>query len=587
MMASIQKSSPWAGMITWLVWGAAPQPFALAAEHHTNTFRKCMGDSDSNGKLGSSLGIDGKIPAVLPSSTRQLIRQRVLGLPSKGCVDPQPLTCDKLEIPPIDGFNVIVTESNEVRDYVLPTDPTSKFDFCNFTLALNHHGADDVVFVSIWLPSEDTWNGRFLATGGGGLAAGTFASALAGPVSKGFAAGSTDAGLTLNHTIDANSGQWALRASGSINEPLIENFATRSIHEMALIGKEAVKAFYGTKPHHSYYSGCSQGGRQGYFAAQYDPYDFDGVLANAPAINTPQLSPADFWPSVVMGNIAAPPQCVFLEYQKAIIAECDPQDGAKDGLISAPEKCQFDTSQLIGQSINCTDTGGPVVITEDFAEVIAKTLEGSRTTTGNFLWYGNPPGAPFTGLANTKTVDGVTVPVPFAAAEAWMRYFVAQDPDLDTASLTSAEFEDIFNESVAKYTKPFGSDDFDLTEFKQAGGKLLTWHGMGDPLITHLGTTLFWDRLQERLGGVESLKSFYRLFLAPGAGHCGGGYGPVPVEPLSVLVDWVETGKAPDTLFAVTTQSGTNTTRNLCPYPHSIKYKGSGDVKDAMSFTCE
>ncbi|KAK1676396.1 feruloyl esterase [Colletotrichum godetiae] len=516
-----------------------------------------------------------------------VLGQRVFGLHNKDCGSSQPLVCNKLEIPPIDGLDVIYVERNEVHNYALPTQPASKFDFCNFTLTLNHNGADDVVYVSIWLPLEDAWNGRFLATGGGGLAAGTFASALAGPVSKGFAAGSTDAGLTLNHTIDANSGQWALRADGSINEPLMENFATRSIHEMALIGKEAVKAFYGTGAHHSYYSGCSQGGRQGYFAAQYSPHDFDGILANAPAINTPQLSPADFWPSVVMGNIAAPPQCVFSEFQKAIISECDSQDGAEDGLISAPEKCQFDTSQLVGQNLNCTDTGEPVVITEDFAEVVAKILEGSRTTSGNYLWYGNPPGAPFMGLADTKTVDGVTVPVPFAAAEAWMRYFVSQDPDLDTASLTFAEFENIFNESVAKYTKPFGSDDPDLTEFKQAGGKLLTWHGMGDPLITHLGTILFWDRLQEKMGGSRSLESFYRLFLAPGAGHCGGGYGPVPLEPLSVLVDWVEIGKVPDTLFAITTQDGVNTTRNLCPHPQYIKYKGTGDLKNAASFGCE
>ncbi|KZL84626.1 feruloyl esterase b, partial [Colletotrichum incanum] len=44
---------------------------------------------------------------------------------------------------------------------------------------------------------------------------------------------------------------------------------------MGLIGKAAVKAFYGTNAHHSYFSGCSQGGRQGYFSAQYDPGDFD------------------------------------------------------------------------------------------------------------------------------------------------------------------------------------------------------------------------------------------------------------------------------------------------------------------------
>ncbi|KAL0935611.1 feruloyl esterase b [Colletotrichum truncatum] len=513
-----------------------------------------------------------------------LLGQTVLGVPTcKPPIKPQ-VACKDLSLPKFDGFETKSAQGIEVRNYTSPFNP-SGFNFCNFTLVLGHHDADDVVFVSIWLPL-DNWNARFLATGGGGLAAGTFASAMTDPVSKGYAAGSTDAGLTLNNTIDPNSGKWALNQDGSINTALIENFSTRSIHEMAIIGKAAVKQFYGTDPRHSYYSGCSQGGRQGYFAAQYNPDDFDGILANAPAINTPQVSPGDFWPSVVMGNIVAPPQCIFRTYQQAIIAECDPLDGAVDGLISAPEKCNFDTTKLIGEEVDCSDTDGVVSITEKYAEVVAKTVEGAKTTSGDFLWYGNPPGAPFDGLANTWTRDGITVAVPFAPAEAWMRYFVAQDPDLDTASLTFSEFEEIFKQSVNKYNDSFGTDSPDLTGFKNAGGKLLTWHGMADPLITHPGTTLYWERLQQKMGGPEVVDEFYRVFLAPGAGHCSGGYGPVPVEPLSVLVDWVEKGKVPDTLFAATAQGGVNMTRNLCSYPQKLLYNGDGDLNHAASFTC-
>ncbi|KAF9872480.1 feruloyl esterase b [Colletotrichum karsti] len=524
---------------------------------------------------------------MLQSLFLTVLGQTVLAAPKFDHDAPPQLACEKLTIPQFDTFDVISSQSIEVRNYSLPSNPlASGANFCNYTLTLNHHGADDVVFVSIWLPL-DNWNGRFLATGGSGLAAGTFASAMTDPVSKGYAAGSTDAGLTLNHTSDPNSGQWALNPDRSLNTVLLENFATRSIHEMALIGKAAVKAFYGVDPQHSYYSGCSQGGRQGYFAAEYSPEDFDGILANAPAINAPRLSPALFWPSVVMGNIATPPQCVFQRYQEAIIAECDPLDGASDGLISAPEKCDFDTSKLIGEEVDCADTNGTVSITEDYSVVVAKTLEGARTRSGEFLWYGNPPGAPFSGLANTKTENGVTVPVPFAPAEAWMRYFVSQDPDLDTASLTFAEFEQIFEESVERFTESLGSDNTDLTDFKKAGGKLLTWHGMADSLITHRGTMLYWDRLQTKMGGPGVVDEFYRVFLAPGAGHCAGGYGPVPVDPLSILVDWVEKGEVPDTLFAATTQNGVNTTRDLCPYPQVLRYRGEGDVKDADSFICE
>ncbi|GKT74203.1 feruloyl esterase B [Colletotrichum tofieldiae] len=520
------------------------------------------------------------------SPTLTLLTQMVLGVPKIISNNSPQVACDALTLPQFDDFDITSTEAYEVHNYTSTSDPLEfAASFCNLTVTLNHHNADDVVFVNIWLPLKK-WNGRFLATGGGGFAAGIFAAALADPVFKGYAAGSTDAGATLNHTIDAGTGHWILRPDNSINKVLVENFATRSIHDMGLIGKAAVKAFYGTNAHHSYFSGCSQGGRQGYFSAQYDPGDFDGILANAPAINMQRLAPALYWPSVVMNNIAVPPQCVFDEYQKAIIAQCDPQDGAQDGLISAPEKCAYDATRLTGHTINCSDTERVITITEDDAEVVSRVLKGSRKDSKEFLWYGTPPGATFKGLSNTKIEDGVIKPAPFEPAKSWMSHFIAQDPKFDTTSLTFADFEEFFIQSVEKYTEPFGSEDPDLTEFKRAGGKLLTWHGLTDELINHLGSTLFWDRLQKKMGGPDSLESFYRLFLAPGVGHCGGGYGPVPVEPLSVLVDWVENGKAPNILFATTAPHDGNTSRDLCAYPQKIRYKGQGDVRDASSFEC-
>jgi hypothetical protein len=96
---------------------------------------------------------------------------------------------------------------------------------------------------------------------------------------------------------------------------------------MAVASKDAIKQFYGSEPHSSYWHGCSQGGRQGYAAAAKYPHDFDGILATAPAIDLPQIIVSDFWGTVVMRNSEIPPSCVFEEYQKAIIATCDPLDG--------------------------------------------------------------------------------------------------------------------------------------------------------------------------------------------------------------------------------------------------------------------
>ncbi|KAF4463167.1 feruloyl esterase b [Fusarium albosuccineum] len=494
--------------------------------------------------------------------------------------------CVSVDLPKFAEFEVIKVHNVAVFDYIVATTATpTTIDFCHINVTLTHPGANDVVSVSIWLPF-DGWNGRFQATGGGGLSAGYFGYALGEPVANGYAAGSTDAGLTLNGTISAATGLWALTLENKLNHGLIKNFAYRSIHDMTVIGKAASKAFYGRSPHHSYYTGCSTGGRQGYFAAQHYPDDFDGIMANAPALFTPRVSPGDFWPYLVMGNAVAPPQCIFSAFQAATIEACDPHDGAVDGLISAPEKCDFDPKTLVGKKIDCPEVGGSVVITHKHATVVAKILQGAHTSTGDFLWYGNPPGAAFDGLANTPIINGNIERVPFSAGEAWMRYFVAQDPDLDTAHMTYRTSEELFSKSVSLFTDILGTDNPDLTRFKKSGGKLLTWHGLADAYITHPGTTRYWDKLQKRMGGAKTIDDFYRVFLAPGVAHCAGGYGPVPVDPLKALVRWVEGGKAPKTLFASGDRDGAKVTRQLCPYPRKLKYKGHGDVNDAESFYC-
>ncbi|RTE84274.1 hypothetical protein BHE90_001172 [Fusarium euwallaceae] len=504
-----------------------------------------------------------------------------LGLAASVNASPKP--CSNLKLEAFPDFTILHVETSERQNYTPPGSQLT-VDICNLNLSLQHHGADDVVRVGIWFPLHD-WNGRFMATGGSGISAGDEIN-LVIPVAQGYAAGFTDAGLTLNGTIDSQTTEWFLRDDGTVNEVLLENFAHRSVHDLAIIGKAAIKAFHGKHPEYSYYSGCSQGGRQGYFTAEKHPEDFDGILANAPAINGPQLSAAEFWPTVLMTNTIVPPQCVFKAYQDAIVEACDELDGARDGLISAPEKCHYDTSKLASKKIKCTETDSTVTITKEHAELVAKILEGPVDPTGKVLWYGTPPGADFDGLANTTTVNGTIVPVPFSTADGWFKYAIAQDPSLDTSKLSLSDFFHLFKKSVDRLTDSFGSDNPDLTGFKNAGGKLLSWHGMADSLIMHDGTVLYWNKLRNKASGQVELDSFYRLFLAPGAGHCFGGVGPNPTEPLSALVDWVEKGISPDTLFAKTTMGGKSVSRNLCPYPSTLRYDGEGDVNSAKSFTC-
>ena len=91
----------------------------------------------------------------------------------------------------------------------------------------------------------------------------------------------------------------------------------------------------------------------------------------------------------------------------------------------------------------------------------------------------------------------------------------------------------------------------------------------------------------EQLGGASRIDAAYRLFMAPGMAHCGGGEGPNTFDMLAALEEWVERGKAPVQIVASRQSNGTTTrTRPLCPYPQVAEYKGSGSTDDAANFAC-
>ena len=68
---------------------------------------------------------------------------------------------------------------------------------------------------------------------------------------------------------------------------------------------------YGHAASYSYFNGCSTGGRQGYMEAQHYPSDYNGINADAPAINWNQFEVSTLWPQVVMNQTHTyPDHCV-------------------------------------------------------------------------------------------------------------------------------------------------------------------------------------------------------------------------------------------------------------------------------------
>jgi feruloyl esterase len=137
--------------------------------------------------------------------------------------------------------------------------------------------------------------------------------------------------------------------------------------------------------------------------------------------------------------------------------------------------------------------------------------------------------------------------------------------------------------------KPIGTllnaTDPDLSRFRGRGGKILMYYGWADPALNPLMGVRYYERVRETMGA--STPDFFRLFMVPGMFHCAGGVGPNPVDPVTPLISWVERGAAPERLAAVQ-RKGDEVVRSrpLCPHPQVAKYKGSGSVDDAASFTC-
>ncbi|MEV6230969.1 DUF6351 family protein [Saccharopolyspora shandongensis] len=455
--------------------------------------------------------------------------------------------------------------------------------YCEITVTVTHPGANDHVKVVVALP-ETGWTGRLQAIGGSAYAAGNFGAPLVQAVKDGYSGVTTDAGVpSADNPLETG---WAVTANGKINAPLVTNFATRSVHEEALIGKDVTQEFYGRSITYSYWNGCSTGGRQGYSEAQNHPGDFDGILANAPAVDWTRFAVATLWPQVVMNqDHHFPSNCVLNAFRQAAIAACDANDGVTNGIVDRPDECSYDPRTLVGTKVLCE--GEELTVTPADAEVMRKIWAGPTDERGRSLWSGLPKGADPVWLAGTKVDPDGTLSAPgFPVAVGWVQAFLQKQPGFDTSTITYRQFTELFRQSVKEYDEIIGTANPDLSDFRRSGGKLITFVGTDDQLIPPGGTLDYRDRVERRMGGAERVNDFYRLFLAPGVEHCGGGAGPVPENPLGALVDWVEHGKAPATLAASTVAGGRTATRDLCPHPQVSRYSGAGDPAAASSYRC-
>lgn len=487
------------------------------------------------------------------------------------------------------GTSSISITAAPVSNYTTVSEPPASTEagqytvsFCNVTATYTHPRWNDTIHVTVQLPAAESWNGNLQALGGAGFASsmGTIYSVQA--VAAGYSTVDTDSGHNKGPQAVLDS-SWALASPGEINVHLVEDWSSVTLHEMAVVGKAAVDAFYGTKPKYSYFRGCSGGGRQGFAIAQEYAEDFDGILAAAPALNAHKFLAGGYYATQVMNDLGVyPPPCEFAAFTHAAIAACDELDGVKDGIISLPDRCDFDAQTVVGSEFDCNGT--TLQFTSAGATIANAAWTGPRSDDPAVGWFGYNKDANLTSIVSTActsltTCSEVIASTILGLAVPSFQYLLAKDPTFDPTNMTDAQFFAYAKQAVTEYSSLLSSASPDLSNFHAAGGKLISWHGLSDNVIPVNGTIGYY---QEVLAQNRHAHSFARFFEAPGVAHCAGGPGAIPNGAFDQLVSWVEDGVAPDTLAAV---DPSGNTRNLCPYPLQQTYVG-GDITKAASYQC-
>ncbi|CAG5186738.1 uncharacterized protein ALTATR162_LOCUS11689 [Alternaria atra] len=304
-----------------------------------------------------------------------------------------------ISTPSIFGARILSIEATIVQNYAYASSiynvvanhghyPDTTIDFCNVTVTHTHPGTDDTLHTEVWLPLRPSWNGRLQMAGGGGwvagldeLARGTMFTAL----SEGYVTSRVDAGIPTTDFTTAKD--WALTSPGNVNYNRLQNFAMIGLHDGALITKSVIKSFYGRPADYSYWSGCSQGGRQGHMFAQRYPDVFDGIAVSAPAINWAPFFVGQTFPQQVLYELGEfPHTCEYDTLTAAVIKAYDGNDGLLDGLISHPDSCSFDPYELVGTPVNCNVPGAPAVISKAAAAAMDAAWHGTRAADGSLLW---------------------------------------------------------------------------------------------------------------------------------------------------------------------------------------------------------
>lgn len=499
--------------------------------------------------------------------------------------------------------------------------PNATFDYCNVTFTYTHNGRDDEVIVWYWLPTPDSFQNRYLSTGGGGFAISSGDGSLPGGLIYGAVAGTTDGGFGGFST---SSDEVFLIQNGTVNWESLFMFGYEAIHELSALGKELTKQFFNMSSTnatlYSYYQGCSEGGRDGWDQLQRYGDEFDGAVVGAPAFRFSFQQILHLYSAVVEHTLDYyPPPCELEVLLNYTIEFCDPLDGKADGVVARTDLCKLnlDLNKTIGTSYYCAEStsssggpGGPPgssssytpaqngSVTAEGVAVVNQILAGMYDSQGRKVYLSFQPSADL-GDATTSwdnTTNSWQPNYDNIGSEFVTRYLdllnASTIPTLD--GVTYDTLREWIYEGWLTYHDTLHTTWPDLTPLHKAGGKVLHFHGESDGSIPTGSSVHYYDSVRQIMypnlsfnDSYSALGEWYRLFLIPGAGHCGPNSqqpnGPFPETTLQTVIDWVENGIVPTTLNGTITEGDyEGESQQICAWPLRPYWTGNTSDPDCV-----
>lgn len=508
---------------------------------------------------------------------------------------------------------------------------------CEVTAVIGaHRGAPDNTaygnHIRLRIPAD--WNGRLVFQGGGGNN-GVLGDAL-GRLNNGSLA------LAQGHAVLAqDSGHQGRSAHFALDHQAYLDFAHAGVHQAALVGKAVLAALAGAPPHHAYFVGCSNGGREALVSAQRHD-DFDGVVAGAPGLavysqwvqNLSVLQTVARVAGTPPGALPTDTSGAYSDAQLGAVADyflarCDARDGLADGLVSHPTACTARDADY--QALTCQAQGGastqPDCLSALQADGLRQIHTGVVGKDGKLIYPGFIPGSieralrgPYLGGGASAGVaggalggapgtlgqfydsimpnlyfmgygfrgyPGLTGPADLLSSypASAVAYVAGFDVNTEPAKLAAGRL-DFHGANIDP-----GQSGPNFEAFKRRGGKMLLYSGLADQGVQARGLMGWMDSLSAHYGAAAAA-DLAALFMVPGMGHCRGGNSTDQFDPLAPLVAWVEQGQRPRQLLAhaapgsALAQSFPGVQRPLCAYPAYARYKGSGSPARADSFVC-